>query len=410
LASSQGSSKLIRNLTIGILAGALLGALLGSHAEPLGEVGSLFIRFLKALATPLLFFGVIDTFCKSELSARDGARLIAISSLNALVALVISFFLTRALPLDSWIHFDQIRSLVPAHLEKITRPEVSFTQVLEGFIPGNLIEPFQQNNVIAVVVLAILFGAGIRSQKNKEIAFPIDQWVSEMFVVISKILGWFVHLVPIAVFCVIAKAVGTGGFAWLQTLSVFVAIVFAGMSIQVAVYYSLLLKLAGFGPILFFKQASEALLTAMSTGSSLATLPVTLETLQNKMKIPPRFARLAAAVGTNLNHDGILLYEAVAAVFVARLFGIELSFGRQLTIAATSVLASIGIAGVPEAGLITLSLVLTAAGLPLEAVALFLPFDWLIGRFRATTNVSSDLTVAHLLYRLGSSAGRRSST
>ena len=93
------------------------------------------------------------------------------------------------------------------------------------------------------------------------------------------------------------------------------------------------------------------------------------------MKIPPRFARLAAAVGTNLNHAGILLYEAIAAVFVARLFGIELSFTQQLSIAATSVLASVGIAGFSEAGLITLSLVLTAAGLPLEAVALFLPFD-----------------------------------
>jgi Na+/H+-dicarboxylate symporter len=394
------SNKLIRNLLIGILAGALAGALLGSHAEPLGEVGTLFIRFLKALATPLLFFGVIDTFCKTDLSARDGARLFGISTLNALVALVISFFLTRALPLDSWIHFDQIRSLVPEHLEKITRPELNFNQIFESFIPGNLIDPFQQNSVIAVVILAILFGSAIRSRKKSESSFAIDQWVAEMFAVISKILGWFVHLVPIAVFCVIAKAVGTGGFAWLQTLSVFVAIVFTGMFIQVAGYYSLLLKLAGFKPTVFFRQASEALLTAMSTGSSLATLPVTLQVLHDKMKIPPRFARLAAAVGTNLNHDGILLYEAIAAVFVARLFGIELSFGQQLSIAATSVLASIGIAGVPEAGLITLSLVLTAAGLPLEAVALFLPFDWLIGRLRATTNVASDLTVAHLLFRL----------
>lgn len=399
----NSSSKLIRNLLIGILAGALAGALLGAHAEPLGEVGTLFIRFLKALATPLLFFGVIDTFCKTDLSARDGMRLFGISSLNALAALVISFSLTRALPLDSWIHFDQIRSLVPEHLEKIARPDLSFHQILEGFVPGNLIEPFQQNSIIAVVILAILLGAAIRSRKNSEtlVFFPIDQWIAEMFAVTAKILGWFVHLVPIAVFCVIAKAVGSGGFAWLQTLFIFVLIVFAGMFIQVAGYYSLLLKIAGFSPILFFKQATEPLLTAMSTGSSLATLPVTLTVLHDKMRIPTRFARLAAAVGTNLNHDGILLYEAIAAVFVARLFGIELSFAQQLSIAATSVLASIGIAGVPEAGLITLSLVLSAAGLPLEAVALFLPFDWLIGRLRATTNVASDLTVAHLLFKFG---------
>ena len=181
------------------------------------------------------------------MSARDGARLFGISTLNALVALLISFFLTRALPLDSWIHFDQIRSLVPEHLEKITRPEVHFHQVLEGFIPSNIIDPFQQNGIIAVVLLAILFGAAIRSRKRSEtlVYFPIDQWVSEMFAIVSKVLGWFVHFVPMAVFCVIAKAVGSGGFAWLQTLFVFVLLVFAGMFIQVAGYYSLLLKIRG---------------------------------------------------------------------------------------------------------------------------------------------------------------------
>lgn len=208
-------------------------------------------------------------------------------------------------------------------------------------------------------------------------------------------------MIPIAVFCVLAKIVGSSGLALLPMLGIFVLTVASGMLIQVVVYYSALLQFAGIGPLEFFRDGSPALLTALSTGSSLATLPVTLDVLQDKRKIPPRFARLAAAIGTNLNHDGILLYEAMAALFIARLYGIPLSLVQQVTIAGTAVVAAVGIAGIPEAGFITLSLVLTAAGLPLEAAALLLPVDWLIGRLRATTNVASDMTVAHLLERLG---------
>jgi Na+/H+-dicarboxylate symporter len=391
---------LIRNLLIGIFLGVIAGLMLGHNAEPLGEIGTLFIRLLKALATPLVFFGIADTFCRTHFRRKDGVCLIGLSTLNALAALMISFFLTRVLPLDNWIHFDQIRALIPAMNTEAALPPVGFSKILESFVPSNMIQPFQENSVIPVVLLAILLGIAVRSRKTSSPLFAMDAWIAEAFQIISKVLGWLVHGVPLAVFCVIAKATGAGGFAWFQTLAVFVLIVALGMLIQVTVYYSLLLKIAGFRPTLFFKQTSEALLTAMSLGSSLATLPVTLDVLENKMKVPSRFARLAAAVGTNLNHDGILLYEAVAAVFVARLYGIHLDFGKQLAIAATSVLAAVGIAGVPEAGLITLSLVLGAAGLPLGAVALFLPFDWLVGRFRATTNVASDLTVASLLWKL----------
>jgi Na+/H+-dicarboxylate symporter len=135
----------------------------------------------------------------------------------------------------------------------------------------------------------------------------------------------------------------------------------------------------------------------MAAGSSLATLPVTLRTLEERMGVSAESARLAAVVGSNLNHDGIILYEAVAALFVAQIYGMELGVGQELHIVAMSVLAAIGIAGVPEAGLVTLSLVLGAAGLPLAAVPLLLPVDWLLGRMRATANVMSDMVVATII-------------
>jgi Na+/H+-dicarboxylate symporter len=127
---------------------------------------------------------------------------------------------------------------------------------------------------------------------------------------------------------------------------------------------------------------------------------VTLPTLEQRLGVSRESARLAAVVGTNLNHDGIILYEASAALFVAQLYAVQLTLAQQLKIVALSVMAAVGIAGVPEAGLVTLSLVLGRAGLPLTAVPLLLPVDWLLGRLRATTNVASDMTVATLLDRV----------
>jgi Na+/H+-dicarboxylate symporter len=197
---------------------------------------------------------------------------------------------------------------------------------------------------------------------------------------------------------VIAKMVGVSGFGFFSTLGFFVGCIALGIFVHSFVYYSIvLLFVARVSPIQFFKWGGEALFTAFGTGSSLATLPVTLQTLQSKMKISPQSSRLAACVGTNLNHNGILLYEAVAALFVAQVYGISLNGFQKVSILFSSAFAAVGIAGVPEAGLITLSLVLSSAGLPLTLVPVLLTVDWLIGRLRATSNVASDMVVATLL-------------
>src|SRR5262249_51519031 len=154
-----------------------------------------------------------------------------------------------------------------------------------------------------------------------------------------------------------------------------------GIALHIFAWYSLLLRVVGRrAPGHFFRLGADALGTAMAAGSSLATLPVTLQTLEGPMQVSPESARLAAVVATNLNHDGIVLYEAAAALFVAQLYGIDTSVTQQLQIVGMSVVAAVGIAGVPEAGLVTLSLVLGSVGLPIAAVPLLLPVDWLLGR------------------------------
>ena len=160
--------------------------------------------------------------------------------------------------------------------------------------------------------------------------------------------------------------------------------------------YSLLLRIVGKRPLAFWRACSEPLLTALSTGSSLATLPVTLRTL-DRLGVRPAASRLAACIGTNFNNDGIMLYEVVAAIFIAQLTGHSLSVTALVLLCATSAFAAAGIAGIPEAGLVTLTLVLEAAHLPTELVPILLTVDWLLGRLRATTNVASDLVVSAML-------------
>ncbi len=217
-------------------------------------------------------------------------------------------------------------------------------------------------------------------------------------------LYWVVQAVPFAVFGVVAQVVGRSGLAVFQALVGFLFIILLGLAIHSLLYYPLVAWLVGRkSPRVYVGGGADAILTGLSTNSSLATVPVTLRCLTEKMEVSDESARLAACVGTNLNNDGITLYEAMAALFLAQAYGFDLTISQQVVVVLASLMAGIGVAGIPEAGLIVLPLVLGAAGLPdeliLVAIPLILPVDWIIARARSGVNVMSDLLVAILLDR-----------
>jgi Na+/H+-dicarboxylate symporter len=182
--------------------------------------------------------------------------------------------------------------------------------------------------------------------------------------------------------------------------------ILVGLSVHAFVYYPLVAWLVGKKPPrIYFGRGVDAIMTAISCNSSLATVPVTLRSL-DRMGVSPQSARLAACVGTNLNNDGVTLYEAMAALFLAQALGYELSMGHQLLIVLASIMAGVGVAGIPEAGLIVLPLVLSAAGLPNQVIAAAIPLimsvDWILARVRSGVNVMSDMLVAILLHELES--------
>jgi Na+/H+-dicarboxylate symporter len=403
------AAKILVAMALGIVAGLALG----ERAEPFRKLGAIIIDMIKGLAGPLLLLAVLDAFLRTEVRARSGAVMVAIALTNAAIALAIGLLLSNVLQPGLTLRLvdDPTASVAGADMARSAKAldpnrKIDIFEELVALVPTSLVRPIVDNAVISIVIVAVLLGAALRKAKAEQIARgessyrAVERGVVTMFRAIEVILGWAIQLVPLAVFGVVASTVGRYGMRPFLGLGVYLAVGILGLAIQVAVVYQVWIKFVAGMPLRrFWAGAYEAVVYAMGTASSLASLPVTLRTL-DRMGVSPQSARMAACVGTNLNNDGILLYEAMAVLFVGQASGIHLSLGQQLTAAGACAIAGIGISGVPEAGLISLIIVVRTVGLPETIVPLLLTVDWVLGRCRAMTNVVSDLTVAVLLDRL----------
>jgi Na+/H+-dicarboxylate symporter len=380
-----------------------IGPLLGKDAIGLGEIGRVVIQLIKAAATPLLFFSVVHAILTTELQGRSVLRLGFWAAINATIALGIGLALSNLLePGHSLRGFTPASpDATAAYATKVIDPVATLT----GFIPSNLVSPFAENLVLGVVLLGLLFGFALRGARKKQLAEgrdafrPVEGAVATLLEATEIGLGWVIKLIPFAVFGVVARAVGEHGYAPLRGLLVYAAVGLGGLALHVAVTYQLWLVLIAKLPLrTFWREAKEPVFYAAGANSSLATLPVTLRAL-DRLRVPRSASTLGACVGTNFNNDGIILYEGMAVLFVAQASGIELTFVQQVVIALTCLVAAMGVAGVPEAGFISLALVLNTVHLPLEILPLLLTVDWVIARARSVTNVLSDMLLSLLVAR-----------
>lgn len=421
-----GRFPLYLRVLIGVAAGIVVGLVFksgnifpGLRTEDLGQLGLLVIRLLKALAVPLIFFAILDAFLRVEISARSGGWLILICLLNVSVAFLIGLSLLNLLrPGEQWRgRLNEIAGIVehengvPGANPEIPKASLDPLKNIAGYVPENLVEPFARNNVITVVLFGLLGGAALRKVKQRaetegapETFAPLERAVAALYQTIVQMMAWVVAAVPFAVFGVVAQVVGRSGITIFHALGTFLGVILLGLAIHGLIYYPLMAWFVGRKtPRVYLGGGADAILTGLSCNSSLATVPITLRCLTERMGVSDQSARLAACVGTNLNNDGITLYEAMAALFLAQAYGFDLSLGQQTIVVLSSLMAGIGIAGIPEAGLIMLPLVLGAAGLPEQlvvvAIPLILPVDWIIARARSAVNVMSDMLVAILLDR-----------
>jgi Na+/H+-dicarboxylate symporter len=386
-------------IVLAMLFGAVVGTYFGKDVGFLGEIGKVVITLIKAAATPLLFFVILSSILTSEISGKLGTKLILINVLNSAVALAIGIGLSKFLKAGESLSLIHSSMTTPDQLAKYAGQKINFIESFKGYFPESFMRPFVDNTVISLILIALLLGFSLRkvranaSQDEKHLIERFTHFLSLMTKMFEVALTWLVHLVPLAVFGVVAKTVGEYGFEPLKGLGQYLGVGFLGLFLHVFIVYQGWLIFKKVPLKYFWSKVQGTLVYAWGVNSSLATLPLTLKNL-DEMGVSKKASTLGACVGTNLNNDGILLYEAMAVFFVAQAAGIHMDFTTQLTAAFICILGTIGIAGIPEAGFITLSLVLTTVGLPTEILPLLLTVDWILGRGRSVVNVLGDMTVS----------------
>jgi Na+/H+-dicarboxylate symporter len=386
---------LTQQILLGLAAGIGAGLLLGKTAIPLGEIGKLVIQAIKVAAAPLLMLVIVNAVLTARVEAKSGLRMVAIATFNATIALILGLLVSNVMKPGR--HLANLA--VPADAATGAQ-KIDLIKFLSGFVPTSLVQPFADNAVLPLVVMALLLGLALRQAKEGgEDTEALEKITGQLQYAAETVLGWIVLFAPLAVFAVVARAVGEHGLAPLKGLAWYVGAGLIGMTIHPLVTYQLWLKLYARLPLRrFWRESRETLVYSVGANSSLATLPLTLKTL-DRLGVSKTSAALGACVGTNLNNDGIILYEAMAVLCVAQAHGLDLSLGQQAFAALSCLVAAMGIAGVPEAGFISLSLVLATVGLPLDLLPLLLTVDWILARARTVVNVLSDMMVSILLDR-----------
>lgn len=269
----------------------------------------------------------------------------------------------------------------------------ALVDVLLGVVPTNPIKALVDGNMLQIIVFAIFIGIGITFVGEK--AKAVQNFFEGFADVMYKITGFIMNLAPYGVFALITPVVAANGPSVLLPLFKVIVAVYLACILHALVVYTFAVKTIGkLSPVQFFKGIIPAQLIAFSTCSSAATLPVTMQNVEENLGVSNDVASFVLPLGATVNMDGSAIYQGVCALFVAQVYGIDLSMGQQLTIVLTGTLASIGAAGVPGAGLIMLTMVLTSVGLPLDAIAIVAGIDRILDMARTTLNITGDASAA----------------
>jgi Na+/H+-dicarboxylate symporter len=394
--------QIVAALIVAVVVGVVLGAgnpiLAKDVIEHLALPCTLILKALRTLATPLIFLAILHTFLTAEIPSKSGRKLSILLITNTLVAIAIGLSVANILRPGSG---GSLSAAAPPG--KTAIKQLDPWGLLSDLIPDSVLKPLVDNNVISLIFVALAFGIVLRAIKTEQLNrgensyLPIEQVIGLLFDAVIRILHWVIALVPIAVFGIVSKTIALQGFAPFKSLGAFVLAVIVALLLQAAYYLTRVKFGSWVSPLKFLQGGSDALITAFSTASSTATMPITFEALIKKVGLRESSASLGALVGSNFNNDGTALYEAMSALFISQVLGQNLNLVQQLMVMLTSIVASVGAAGIPEAGLVTMTLVFSSVGLPTEYIAILITVDWFLDRCRTAINVMGDMTVSALV-------------
>lgn len=393
-------------LNMQILLGALCGILLGAGLAMLDRdssisqnslyiaslISTLFIDLLKMVLVPLVFTSIVVGV----------ANLRAHQQMNRVWQITLGFFaFTMALAILLGLTVANVFrpgegleiTMFKDAIQGFEVSQMSLPEFFAHFLHSLFMNPLTalaQGHILAIVVFALLLGIAlvVGGERYQNILILMKEFLE----LILMLVGWIMRLAPLGIMALLLQLIVAQDITLLTTLIKFIAIVIGVTLFHGLVVLPLTLYLmTGMTPVKFWKGAREALITAFATSSSAATMPITLRCVEQHLHVKPDVAGFVIPLGTTMNMDGTALYEAIAALFVANLVGIELDIMQQLIVFLIAMLAAIGAPGIPSAGMVTMVMVLQAVGLPAEAVAILLPVDRLLDAFRTMVNVEGDM-------------------
>lgn len=389
-----------------IVVGVLLGILIGAWLTTLDQTtqlaqqslyfasltSTLFIDLLKMVLVPLVFtsivVGVANLQTHQQIN-RVWVITLTYFVLTMMLAVLLGLFVTNSLRPGEDLQIAMFQDMMQASEVKQMSWQAFFAHFLHSLFL-NPLAAMAQGQILAVVVFALLFGIALVVGGDRYT--NILNLMKELLELILMLVNWIMRLAPFGIMALLIQLIVSQDIELLMTLIQFVAVVIGTTLFHGLIILPLILYLTtGITPLKLWKGSREALITALATSSSAATLPITLRCVEQYLHVKPDVARFVLPVGATMNMDGTALYEAIAALFIANLAGIDLNLTQQLIIFFTAMFAAIGAPGIPSAGMITMVMVLQAVGLPVEAIAILLPIDRLLDTFRTMVNVEGDI-------------------
>lgn len=404
--------KLHWQIAIALALAVVLGTLIGEHPlflQVCGFAGTLFLNALKMIIIPLIAAAIISGLANigdGATMGRMGLRTMSFYLGTGLLAILTGLFFTNLIqpgvidgqPAGPRMGLAEDTSKVLAGISE--KSGADLWAVVLRLIPANPIGAAASGDILGLVTFCLLFGwaATLLPEGARQTQRQFWQGVYE---VMTRITGWVMKFAPYGVFGLVAAVVAKTGFAALKPLAYFFLAVIGGLLFHALVTLPLVLKLvARVSPLRHYQAMAPALLTAFSSSSSAATLPVTIDCIENRAGVSHRVSGFVLPIGANVNTDGSALYECAAALFIAQAYGLELGLAEQFIIVSMALFTAIGVAGIPSASLVALGLILGAIGLPLEGIGLILAVDRVLDMCRTTVNVFGDscatVTVARL--------------
>jgi len=387
-------------IIIAVVAGVVSGWIWGPAMQSVAWIGEVFLNLLKMMIVPLILAAVISGIGSlgdiRKLGTLGGTTLLFYASTTA-IAVFIGMVMVNLI--QPGVGIDATAAVMPDNV--IGKEDTGISDIILLMIQPNLIESAANTQLLPIIFFAILFAAALTTLGDTgKIVIDFFRGINDAMM---KLVVWVMYLAPIGIFGLVAGRLGKAGggeqfMAEITAVGLHVVTVLSGLTIHFIVLFIILFVITGRGRA-YLTGMLRALLTAFGTASSAATLPMTMECLREN-GVSKRSVQFVTPLGVTVNMDGTALYEACAAMFIAQAYGIDLTIGQQVIVFITATLAAIGAAGIPEAGLITLVIVLEAVGLPLEGIALLLAVDWFLDRFRTTVNVWGDAVGAAVVDRL----------